>query len=228
MAYIAKADITGLGSEFTIPAAWSDSEVDALVSTIANRIDALCKDHFEATALTILLSGDSHPFLDFVPVTMLRCISVTSVYYRSTYAASDDFVANGEEVDDTDWTLGFGRRGLIRIHPTTVRSGKTGLAPIWQAGTKNYRIIGSFGWTTVPDGIKRAATLWCRHIIDPGAEASPYGYTVPSGEKWPDGYEYTTPGAANRGRAAPYYTGIPAIDDALDPYVLKIPRMVAV
>jgi len=227
-AYITQADITGLGEEFSLPAAWATADVTNLISSVSNRMDSICKDHFMPKALTLLLSGDNHPFLDFLPTTTLRCISVTSVYYRDTYAATDDFTDNGEEVEDSDWALGFGRRGLLRIHPTTVRGGRTGLAPTWLEGTKNYRVIGSFGWATVPEGIKRAAVLWCRHIISPGDKRSAMGYTVPSSEKFADGYQYATSGAAARGRAAPYYMGIPAIDDALDPYVLKMPRMVAV
>jgi hypothetical protein len=220
--YCTQGQVTGEEPDFTVPSGWDSDEIDAAIEEASARIDALTKDHWSTKTLTFQISGDGDNVLSLLSVTNLRIVSITSVYFRSTYVATDDFVANGEEIPDTDYLISKSRRSLKKIQPTTVRSGGVKNNPIWLVGDENHRIVGTFGHSSVPTAIARATAMLVREKMDPGITAK---YVIPSSETFPDGYKYSTPATAARGRAAPYYSGITAVDELIHPYVNKRPRM---
>lgn len=223
MAYITATEVTGNGGEFTWPSGWdSDAKKNAEIARAQERIDQVTRDHWEPSTRTLYLSGDATNTLITRKVLRWPIISVTNVYHRSVYAASDNFEAAGELIDEDDYMISDSRRALIRVAPTTVRGGADGVQPIWLAGYHNYRVVGSFGRATTPEGIKLACILLTRELVKPGSSKK---YVSFISEKWPDGYEYRRTGSDTRGSSRPILTGYPAVDDILYPFVLKIPVM---
>lgn len=223
-AYCRLADVTGLGSEFTQPAAWTDAEVQTAIVDASQRIDAVTRSHFGETTRGIILGGRSTPLLRLTQVTLWPILTATQVEYREEYAATDDFAANGEVLDDDTYVISDSHRALLRIYPQTLRGGREPLPsgpPIWLRGSKNYKVTGTFGRNNVPSGVRQACALLVRERITPGTLAQLEQFEA---ERFPDGYSYKRRGGGSS-LAPERLTGYPAVDELLAPHVCRIPLL---
>lgn len=226
-AYCQKVDVVGLGEEFTIPAAWTDADVDATIVEATRQIDSVCGDHFGSSTAIIIVDGSGTRYLDLRNVLSWALISVTSIFRRNTYAATDDFAANGAQLDDDAYAIADSKNALVKVlaDDSSLRGIAT-TSPVWIAGTKNYRIEGEFGRNVIPPDIRFACALLVRERITPGSSQR---YEALRSERFPDGYAYQRPiQAPSIARANITLTGYPAIDDRLRPFVIEDPVFVAI
>lgn len=223
--YCEKADVEGPGGDFTIPAAWSDAEVDAEIEEASRRVDLLTRDYWSSISRSFLLSGDNTDLLLTNSVTQLRIISITQIQYRSQYSASDNFDVDGEVVDEDTYVLTKSKRGIRRVGYSYGRGHalESGYSRIWVGGKNNYKLTAVFGHSTVPVGIKQATAYLVRERIAPQYLSN---LVPPLSERFPDGYQYTAPQHTVVEATKPGLTGFSVVDSLLWPYVNKSPKMV--
>jgi len=210
-AYAVVADVTGDGAEFTLPSGWVDADVTAAIAVAQERVDALTRDHWVATTLALILSGDGGDLLELRQVTHWPCISITQIEYREDYDSSDTFTDDGEVVPADDYALSKSRRAIIRSPETS---------NVWVSGLNNYKVTGTFGRATTPRNIKRATVLLTREHMSPGYLVE---FEVPYSEWFPDGYRYI--GQLPNKTQQNSYTGYPVVDALLEPFIRKTPSM---
>ena len=94
--YAAKADIVGLGEEFTIPAAWSDVDVAAAIVEEGARIDLATSRHFSLLEeMSVIVNGNNTALLFLSEFTSHSIVSVDQIQYRDDFNQADDFDAEG-------------------------------------------------------------------------------------------------------------------------------------
>ena len=223
--YCAVSDVTGLGSEFTLPSAWSSADVLVAIEEASRRIDMLTKDYWSSVSRSYYLSGDGTDLLLLTEKTRLRLVSVTQIQYRTQYDATDNFDDDGEEVDEDTYVITSSRRGIRRVGYSYNRGRvlESGYSRIWVNGVENYKVTATFGHANVPDIIKRICVLMVRERIQPQYCSD---LVSPLSEKFPDGYQYTAPQYTVTDSTKQGLTGIPAIDNLLWAVVNKSPKMV--
>lgn len=220
--YITAADVTGPASEWAWPSGISSADKDAAIQEACDLIDQVTRSHWEATAKTLYLSGDSTDTLDVFRKLTWPIVSITDVYNRAEYNSSDNFGTVGTLIPSSDYRVSESRKALIRIAGTHIRSGGgLSLHAIWLAGDDNYRVRGTFGRANTPAGIVKATKLLTRELVDPGSTNS---YASFQSEKWADGYSYVRSGGPTA-RNPERLTGRPAVDDILIHFVDWTPFM---
>ena len=164
-------------------------------------IDKICVDHFLPTSLTLLIDGRGENILSFLPYTLLKSITITTV----------------KDLDD-DPDLSF----TEVAHPPGKVSGnyefykydhflkRADPLEIWPTGFKNIEVVGSFGWSEAPSAIMQASTLLTRMILDPDSDLDMTALSVRIGD-----LSYTRPQVPEDLREM---TGISAVDRILRLY----------
>lgn len=228
MAYLTAAEVVteGIPIGFSWPSALTEDQKTAIVADAQERIEQVTNEKWEETSsISHLVSGDGTDLLELKRVTSWPLVSITQIQHRSTYANSDDFDANGTIVDADDYSISPSKRSILRVKPTTIRGGLSGLGPIWLQGHKNYKVTGTFGHVTTPEGIKRATARMAMEIAEPGVTDQLTGVVS---ETHPDGYKYVTAAGIKTGigGVVPLLTGIYAVDMLLKDYARKMPIMV--
>lgn len=224
MAYITDPDdVVAPSSEWAWPSAISTAEKTAAIQQACDMIDQVTRSHWEPTAKTLFISGDGTDTLDIFKRLTWPIVTITEIYYRDVYTASDDFDTTGTLVASTDYRVSLSRRSIRRIHGTRFRSGGgiSSIAPIWVWGDENYRVKGTFGRANTPTGIVLATKLLTRELVDPGSTAD---HASVQSEKWADGYSYVRSGGPTA-RNPERLTGYPAVDDILIQFVDWTPFM---
>lgn len=229
-AYCQKADVVGLGSEFTIPAAWTDAEVDVAIVDASQQIDAVCGDHFGSTAVVLIVDGSGDEYLDLSLVTGWTALSISEVMFRESYDPNENtFDTAGTVIDTTSFAITDGKHALLKFQADSTLRVLVTTEPRWVKGVKNYRITGTFGRSFLPKAITRACALLVRERITPGSTAD---LTELKSERFPDGYQYT-----RVDRGDPFgssaltdksLTGYPAVDNLLAPFVEDNPTFVVI
>lgn len=208
-------DLTNVGSgthTVDIGSGSSEAERQEVIDRAEQLIENITKDYFYAKAFVIYCDGNGKDklFLELVPhilsvsEVLLSGIELGSSWYTfdidSVYL--DPEAVTGDELPEL----------LLRLKY------KTSLFP---KGMGNVKITGTYGWSSCPVAIKRAAIILCRYENDETL------YDVHGGnlksEKLGD-YSYTvTDNAGSRD-----ITGIDAADNLLRNYIRKRPMMGAV
>jgi hypothetical protein len=199
--YCAKADISGLGDEFTIPSAWSDSDIDNLIIAIQEDVNDWLDDDFTGTkTLTLIVDGTGDGILFTRPHTKMPIVQLSLIVWReSNLVAFDpainswstvDYYANKYYVEAT----GKDYRGSARYFTKSK----------FIKGIRNYEIIGTFGHSAVPNYVKQMTVMLCRERIQQGYLAS----LDINSEAWVD---YKVTFASNK-KDVPVYSGFPTID----------------
>lgn len=230
--YCTKADITGLASEFTIPAAYSDADVLEIIAEQMQVIDSLCRTHFASITRSFILSGSGEPTLSFRSKTQLKAQSITSVQYREAFAQTDDFAVNGTLEDATSYGLLPSRTGLERLSYSSTRTSMEMryddyvIPPVWVKGNSNYKVTGVFGYAYTPRPIRTACVMLCREAMQAGYILANLEPKV--SEKFADGYSYQTIQSVRQAvTKAEQLTGFQSIDNMLLPYRNNVPILIS-
>jgi len=214
----APADITGLGSEFSVPSAWSDADVLTVVEEMEDQVDQLTRDRWDILSRSYILDGTGKTNLYFAQKTLFRCLSITSVSWRKEYDYSDTFAADGEAVAEDSYRRHPYFCERLQNSPETRRYLTE--QGVWERGRQNYKITGTWGHSSVPKGIKRAVVLLVRERITPGSTEDE---TPMESEQWSD-YKYVVRGTAasrSAGRGIPILSGYPSVDRILSRFTNK-------
>lgn len=227
MSYVTFSDVTteGIPIGFTWPSGLSEAQQTAIIADAQERIEQVTNEKWEETgSIAFIVSGDGTNVLEMKRVTSWPIVTITKIEHRSVYAYADDFTANGTEVDQDDYSISPSKRTLIRVKPTTIRGGLSGLGPIWLQGHKNYKVTGTFGHANTPENIKRATARLAMEMAIPGI-TDQFNNVV--SETHPDGYKYMTAAGIKSGigSVVPNLTGIYAVDVLLKDYARKMPIM---
>jgi len=215
MAYIVKADVTGLLGSFTIPAHWtadSDAYLNLAITRATKKIDRFTRCRFEVTRRTITLKGDGTHVLLTMQRTYWPINSIHSIVERAAY--DETFADDGETVDSDNYDVHASRRAIENHYATWA-----------QAAFYNFQADISFGYTETPPEIKQAAVLLVQEEITPGTIEKVGQF---DSEKFPDGYSYTRSAGADRiVSKTGSTTGFGFVDDLLKPFQFKLPVVVA-
>ena len=228
MAYIVEADIEeSLGAAFTIPSPYADTEqlITDAIKRASDAIDIATRSHFESQSRTLILDGDGTRTLDVWRATTWPIISITSITYRED--PEDDWDSANILTADTEYVLNRKtRRSVIRITNKTdrsvIRSSVGGRENAWLMGVQNYRLIAAFGYSNVPEGIRKAAVLLVREEMDPGYIE---GFEQLQSERFADGYGYTR-ATKSAGPSAGGSTGHPVVDNLLRSFSWRPPASI--
>lgn len=227
MAYCTKADITGLGEEFTIPDAFTDADIDQVIADVTNVINKYTGDNFNLVSQALIFDGPGKHTLHLTRKTPLRLLSITQIQYRDAYKSTDNFDADGS-VLNADTYVPYShyveryendevRNSASNVLVTNMFGETIAKGAIWLKGSKNYKITGTWGHSSVPKGIKWITVMMARERITPGSTAQ---YAMKQSERWID-YSYSTPYPG----LIPVVTGIQAVDQILPQYINRVPAL---
>ena len=216
-----------MGTEFSIPSGWSDDDITAVIGDVTDIINRITGDNFESVSQSLMFDGNGRGVLFLNQLTPLRLLSVTKIQYRSIYDSTDNFDADGNELDADNYVpypyyLVRIRNDELRVRGQTMvyasRSGTHRIySSIWLKGWKNYKITGTWGHTAVPEGIKWCAVLLARERIRPGSTAP---YAMKQSVRYVDmSYAAPYPGLL------PVVTGVQAVDFILPRYKNRVPSL---
>lgn len=233
--YVGTSDISGLLGPFTIPAAWSagsPSPLTTAITRVRQTIDAFCCTTFIPVARQFLLSGKGREHAMLTPVTRYPINTITAVYLRGSL--QEEFVAAGQLVENVDFIIHNSRRALTK---TSAARGSfaTGadynrdpfefadIPTVWPCGTRNIKVVGTFGRNGIPENVKKAAVLLIREEIQPGYIATYMDEYYQ--ESFADGYSKSkTPrGSASAQIKIGATLGYPAVDVLLGPFRNALP-----
>ena len=178
MAYITVAECRALGISTDI----TDDAIAAAILVWTAFIDRATRQFFEPKTVTLDIDGNDSDTL-FLPVPV---ISVTNLYINDdmvTAVPTDRYkVYNGRGPIDDDRRnpkLRLIRHPNIFIRPDVFYSG-----PVFMKGSKNQRIVGSFGFTesdgSTPQLIKRAVAKMVKRSVEMDHEAAQNNGETPS------------------------------------------------
>lgn len=234
--YCAVADVSGAGADFSIPAAWTNAEVEDAIAASMQQIDSLLRDHFLPVTKSLILDGKGKPYMSTRQRTPLRILSITKIQYRSNYAATDDFDTNGEVIPNTDYIVKDSRTAILRLAPYHIRgedyygdgqySGYEFTPNLgWILGPKNYKVTGTFGWNSCPKPIRDACILLTREAIQPGYISSTVEPKV--SERFQDGYQWARLASVRvSGAKQQTLTGWESVDGLIAPFQNNGPMFV--
>lgn len=223
--YVTISDVTSALGVWSFPAGWDADAQQRACIRAKQIIDSAIRTTYGQATLTLELNGSGTCYLDLREATDWPIRTVTSVLYRETPATA---WGDAITVESDSYGISHSHHALERFAGTTIRSGGAGLFnPIWVKGFRNYRVVGSFGRSEVPEAIRRAAILIVREEAQPGYSLI---HEKPVAEKFPDGYSVNRESlqAASGGGAIPTLTGNKVIDAILAPYVDQTPMMVSI
>ena len=167
MAYLVAADFRGGSSAwYTSGLTLSDTEAPTaqLTSAIAAyslQFDDWCNDHFESESLTLELNGDGSDKL----ILPKRCTAVTTVKTRDANGALTTQSSSVYRLTSSLENTGSRRRSKDAMDTLDIIPLSSGLSATldgpyaWPCGPQTVQVIGSFGWTTTPERVKRAVAL---------------------------------------------------------------------
>ena len=170
--YATKTLVQGLGEEFSIPAAWSDDDVDAAIVRMSRVIDQVTRNYFGKRDMVLELDGSGGPKLFLNQRIRWPIVTVTSVKWREDYAGVYDNTLASDK-----YRISRSRKCLERVD-----------AGWFDDGHENWQVSGSFGRANVPEIIQWACVLLVREHITPGS-ADKYEKLVT--ERFPSGYSYS-------------------------------------
>lgn len=192
MAYCTVAEV----KDREIVAGIADVQYQSAIDWAEALLDKLTNDHFEPTILSLRISGSGSYRQNFYPGTYLRCLSITSI----TDVPSGDVVTSAEYLAKDHF--------MVLLEDYVVRAGSGN--SVWPRGIYNLAVVGSFGWSAVPDPIRDATILLCLAKVKNLSSSA----TVASlkSERIGD-YSYTT---SDTGKTK---TGIGEVDEVIDMYM---------
>jgi len=226
-AYATYADVQGLGGDFSVPSAYSEADVAIELERASRRLDAITHMYFGSEELTLVLNGSGSEILPTLSITRWPILSITNVRWNPDYYSKDyDWVNSGTLISEDDYIVTDSRRALERVYVSNSIRGVDRVSVLWERGSKNYRIVGNFGYGNVPEAIRFACVLLAREIMIPGSSNK---YEKAVVESFGDGYmrtrSFRTRTSARIDVRIPPMTGIPAVDDLIEPFIDKTPLM---
>lgn len=174
----------------------TDSQYTGAIVWAVAVIEKITGDVFESNTLTLRITGSGTHRLNLYPATLLRCLSITSI--------TD--IPSGVVVNSSYYVIYS--RFLMMVEEAIVRAGV--LAETWPIGTKNLRVIGSFGWSAVPEPVKQATILLAIAKLKVTGGGSAIKGKL-SSERIGD-YSYSRKVGETKGM----YTGISEVDEVLE------------
>lgn len=205
-------DLTDVGSgthTIDIGSGSSTAERQEIIDRAEQLIESITKDYFYAKAFVMYFDGNANDKLflgltpDILTVTeiLLSGVELNSSWwtYNTDSVYLDPEAATGDELPELLLRLKYKRK-------------------IFPKGMGNIKITGTYGWTSCPAAIKRAAIMMCRYENDNALYES-HNLDLKS-EKLGD-YSYTLADIAS----AKESTGIDIIDKLIKHYIRKKPVM---
>lgn len=195
--YATSSDVQGLGSEYSIPAAYL-ANINHVIKRASALVDMQTRSHFGKTPMVLELSGDGTPVLLTSEVTTWPIVSVSEVLEREDY---EDTWADSsvETIESKYWSISRSRQALLmlgELSSSSTSSRTLSSLTVWTKGHKNYRVTGYFGRKTIPEIIKWATVLLAREAMSPGWIASNIESGMYQSERFADGYSYVRAVAA--------------------------------
>lgn len=187
---------------------YSDAELENEIALAEAMIERITNDIFYSKTETNTFDGNGKYALFFAPRIPYKLLTVTSCkdidingQVLETFVENDDFVKYPHYLQTAVWESGDRpRRGIFR-------GGK------WPTGQKNIVVAGTWGASTTPIEIKRAALLLTLQALKPGSVGLTTRDIVQA--SWPD----FTVSFRQAGYAAGDQTGFAEIDRILSRYV---------
>jgi len=142
---------------------YDSDQIETAIDLAEATVERITGDKFYSIEDTKYFDGNGKRVLFFAPRTFLSLLSATSV---DIVDPTDDTV-DTELTEDTHYKIGpHGRYiELLRAMEYTPR---TWLGyGTWPEGTRNVRIIGTWGWSSTPEPIKWACALLVAQKLDP-------------------------------------------------------------
>lgn len=205
-------DLTDVGSgTHTLDIGSGSSETDRqeVIDRAEQLIERITKDFFYAKAFALYFDGNGKDrlFLGLVP----DIISVTEI------------LLSGIELDSSWWTY---NKNSVYLDPEATTGDELPelllhlkyYHKLFPKGTRNVKITGTYGWSSCPVAIKRAAIMLCRYENDSTLFTSHSGNL--KSEKLGD-YSYTLSDVVSTKDS----TGIDEVDKLLKHYIRKKPIM---
>ena len=186
----------------------SDADYQAAIDWASVLIDKITGDQFVKSSLTIRVSGSGTRRQPLYPITLLRCLSVSSVRDIPT----DTVVEVEYYIEDS--------RYLTMIEPITIRAGAS--TQVWPKGIRSLEVIGEFGWEETPKPIQEATMLLALRKLKVPTGSSITGEVT--GERIGD-YSYTKKSGMTEKQGP---TGIAEVDAILKLYQNKFIALMAV
>jgi len=201
-AYCVKADIQGLGLQFDIPSTWTDIAVSNQILACQDEVNSYLNSDFTGPkTLTLTVDGTGNKLLQTRQYSELPIISITSITWRDT---DDMSFSVGEAWGSDDW---YADKYYIEATGEYHDSIRYSTRSRFVAGTRNYQIVGSFGYAAVPSYVKLLTVLLCREKIYPGYLTK---LDITS-EAWTD-YKVSY---GNTKKLVPTITGFPVLDSII-------------
>ena len=200
---------------------WDDDQLEAVINEVEALAESICNDRWRVATETVYANGNGRHKLSLPadaghPYPVQTVTSITEVDFDGT-TEIQTFVYG------TDYRFEAGAYYLFTNDtvPTRVRNaiGKLG---VWPLGTKNIKIVGTFGKTSVPQevslAIKYLATARTLGAVGAGLEGTGENAVQ---EQWSDYMiTYSRSGDARRKSATlPYLTGYAKADQLLAKHV---------
>jgi len=211
--------LTQITKRWTPPDGFSDSDIEEYAVLAEEMIEKFTNDKFRIVSDTLEVDGSGSSMLNISKYTSLQILSITQIKYISdTY----------DEVIDSSYYEVYKR--FIKLDESLEIRGYPYLSTgNWVKGSKNYEVTGTFGWSSTPALITRAAILLARKLIDNDDPESAGGALSPlmKSEKIGD-YSYTKDDGGDFGKNLQSFTGDIEIDSILSSYINKIPYVGAV
>lgn len=147
--------IDAMRAEGVTEAMADDTRLTALIALETARIDRLTRQFFEPRELTLKLSGEGTPRLQFdVPIIEIASITIADAQQESLVAA-DEYVVFNRHL--TQGLVSPDDRNDPRVEYVretgNVFATETALSPffsggrVWQKGRQNIVVVGTFGYT---------------------------------------------------------------------------------
>jgi hypothetical protein len=213
--YIVKADLQTYGVDL---GSYSDDNISAFIDQAEELIEKVTSNKFYTEAATRYFDGNGKRRLFFQPVTSLRLQSITSC---NIVDPTDNDTVHTTLTENTEYFLdpqGY----YVELPLYLQEQARTWLGyGVWPEGTRNVKIVGTWGETSVPESIKWAAALLVARRIDP--DFSGLDDATKTSEKWSDySVTYAKPRSTGSG-----FTGVRQVDEILRLYRNKHTMVVA-
>jgi len=204
MSYCSYEDVVGLGSEFSLPTGWTKTNVESLITDVEFEINDLLQDDYSTpTTETFICDGENTSLMQMGRYTKKPIISISSITWRESTAEDWDSTNNW---DSSDF---YADKYFIEATGANV-SARYSTRDKFVKGTRNYRIIGSFGHSSVPAQIKFLTVLMVRERLKPG-------YLNEMDLKSVSWSDYTVSFSNNKS-SIQSYTGYPILDKIINRY----------
>lgn len=145
--------------------AYTNDDIETELNLVSRYVEEICNDIFYTKTETNKFDGSGTPRLFFHPRIPYRLISVTSAKeydidgstLLDTYTEGTDFIVR-------DYWL-----EMAKDFPGDSPRRRYGSGGVWPKGQQNIWIEGTWGRSSCPPEIKRAAILWVLEYLMPGS-----------------------------------------------------------